>query len=45
VFSTWFGALAMEIGIFVPGLVIYIHYMIKIKKIKAIDDHSSEIES
>ncbi len=45
VFSTWFGALAMEIGIFLPGLAIYIHYIIKIKKIKVIDDHSSEIES
>jgi len=45
VFSTGIGALAMEIGIFVPGLVIYIHYMIKIKKTKVIDDHSSEIES
>ena len=32
VYSTWFGALAMDIGVFVVGLAIYLHYMFKIKK-------------
>ncbi len=33
VYSTWFGALLMDIGVFVVGLGIYIHYA-KNKKIK-----------
>ena len=32
VYSTWVGALLMDIGVFVLGLVIYIHYLKKIKK-------------
>jgi hypothetical protein len=32
VYSTWFGALTMDIGVFVIGLGIYLHYKIKIKK-------------
>ena len=32
VYSTWFGALTMDIGVFVVGLAIYLHYIIKIKK-------------
>lgn len=32
VYSTWAGALLMDIGVFVLGLVIYIHYMKKVKK-------------
>jgi len=34
VYSTWLGALLMDIGVFVLGLGIYIHYMKKVKKIK-----------
>ncbi|NVM37509.1 MAG: hypothetical protein HWN81_18075 [Candidatus Lokiarchaeota archaeon] len=33
VYSTWFGALLMDIGVFVVGLGIYIHYVKKVKKI------------
>ncbi|MFW9896134.1 MAG: hypothetical protein ACFFD7_10055 [Candidatus Thorarchaeota archaeon] len=32
VYSTWFGALLMDIGVFVIGLIIYIHYKLRIKK-------------
>ncbi len=32
VYSTWFGALTMDIGVFVVGLAIYLHYTLKIKK-------------
>ncbi|MFX1525095.1 MAG: hypothetical protein ACFFCC_16430 [Promethearchaeota archaeon] len=32
VYSTWFGALLMDIGVFVVGLVIYIHYKLRLKK-------------
>ena len=32
VYSTWFGALTMDIGVFVIGLAIYLHYKIRIKK-------------
>ena len=32
VYSTWFGALTMDIGVFVVGLAIYLHYKIRIKK-------------
>lgn len=31
VYSTWIGALTMDIGVFVIGLVIYLHYLLKIK--------------
>ena len=34
VYSTWIGALLMDIGVFVVGLAFYLHYMKKIKKIK-----------
>jgi len=34
VYSTWFGALLMDIGVFLLGLVVYIHYLKKVKKIK-----------
>ncbi|MFX1326684.1 MAG: hypothetical protein ACFE91_00880 [Promethearchaeota archaeon] len=39
VYSTWLGALLMDIGVFVVGLVIYVHYLKKIKKKK----YSNEI--
>lgn len=45
VYTTWFGALTMDIGVFVAGLAIYLHSRKKIKKIKAVDDTSSEMES
>ena len=32
VYSTWIGALTMDIGVFVVGLAIYLHYIKKIKK-------------
>lgn len=32
VYSTWIGALLMDLGVFVVGLVVYIHYVKKIKK-------------
>ncbi len=32
VYTTWFGALSMDIGLFVVGLVLYIHYLKKVKK-------------
>jgi hypothetical protein len=32
VYSTWFGALLMDIGVFVVGLAVYLHYAKKIKK-------------
>lgn len=32
VYSSWFGALTMDIGLFVIGLAIYIHYMLKLKQ-------------
>ena len=31
VYSTWFGALLMDIGVFVVGLAVYIHYMKRVK--------------
>jgi len=31
VYSTWFGALTMDLGVFIVGLAIYLHYVIKIK--------------
>lgn len=31
VYSTWFGALLMDIGIFIVGLVVYIYYLKKMK--------------
>ena len=31
VYSTWIGALLMDIGVFIVGLVVYIHYMKKVK--------------
>ena len=34
VYSTWVGALLMDIGVFFVGLVIYVHYLKKIKKTK-----------
>jgi len=33
VYSTWFGALLMDIGVFVVGLAVYIHYVKKVKKL------------
>ena len=42
VYSTWFGALLMDIGVFVMGLVVYIHYIKKIKKIKVTDEISQQ---
>jgi len=32
VYSTWLGAILMDIGMFVVGLGIYIHYLKKVKK-------------
>ncbi|MFX1374188.1 MAG: hypothetical protein ACFFA0_00100 [Promethearchaeota archaeon] len=32
VYSTWLGALLMDIGVFVGGIVFYIHYIKKVKK-------------
>ncbi|MFX0073835.1 MAG: hypothetical protein ACFE96_00220 [Candidatus Hermodarchaeota archaeon] len=32
VYSTWLGALTMDLGVFAIGLAIYLHYMFKIKK-------------
>ena len=40
VYSTWFGALLMDIGVFVVGLAVYLHYLKKIKKIKLIGETS-----
>ena len=34
VYSTWFGALLMDIGVFVVGLAVYLHYVKKVTKIK-----------
>ena len=34
VYSTWFGALLMDIGVFVVGLAVYFHYVKKVKKRK-----------
>ena len=34
VYSTWFGALLMDIGVFVIGLGLYFHYVKKVKKRK-----------
>lgn len=34
VYSTWLGALLMDIGVFVVGIAIYLHYMKKVKKKK-----------
>ncbi len=34
VYSTWVGALTMDIGVFVAGLALYIYYLKKIKSIK-----------
>ena len=31
VYSTWFGALLMDIGVFVVGLAVYFHYLKKVK--------------
>ncbi|MBY9008615.1 MAG: hypothetical protein KGD74_01960 [Candidatus Lokiarchaeota archaeon] len=40
VYTTWFGALTMDIGVFVAGLAIYLHYEMKIKTKKVIDKRS-----
>ncbi|MFX1379016.1 MAG: hypothetical protein ACFFA4_07955 [Promethearchaeota archaeon] len=32
VYTTWFGALLMDLGVFVVGLLLYIHYLKKGKK-------------
>ncbi|MBY8991479.1 MAG: hypothetical protein KGD58_12050 [Candidatus Lokiarchaeota archaeon] len=32
VYSTWFGVLLMDIGVFVLGLAVYLHYLKKVKK-------------
>ena len=32
VYSTWIGALTMDIGFFIAGFAIYLHYIMKIKK-------------
>ncbi|MFX0029913.1 MAG: hypothetical protein ACFE8B_11930 [Candidatus Hermodarchaeota archaeon] len=32
VYRTWVGALLMDIGVFVAGLIIYLHYIKKVKK-------------
>jgi len=32
VYSTWIGAILMDLGVFVVGLVLYIHYLKKVKK-------------
>ena len=37
VYTTWLGALVMDIGIFFVGLVIYLHYLMKIKNNKVIE--------
>ena len=40
VYSTWIGALLMDIGVFVVGLADYLQYVKKVKKIKLIDEVS-----
>lgn len=40
VYSTWFGALLMDIGVFVVGLAVYFHYVKKVKNIKFVDETS-----
>lgn len=40
VYSTWFGALLMDIGVLVIGLAVYLHYLKKIKKSKLIGETS-----
>ena len=42
VYSTWFGALTMDMGVFIVGLAIYLYYVKKIKKIKISNDIKSE---
>ncbi|MFX0046668.1 MAG: hypothetical protein ACFE8G_00735 [Candidatus Hermodarchaeota archaeon] len=32
VYSTWLGALLMDIGVFLIGLAIYIHFILRVKK-------------
>ena len=34
VYSTWIGALSMDLGVFIVGLLLYLHYQRKAKKIK-----------
>ncbi|MFW9929836.1 MAG: hypothetical protein ACFFD1_10630 [Candidatus Thorarchaeota archaeon] len=34
VYSTWFGALLMDLGMFAVGILVFIHYQLKIKKYK-----------
>lgn len=38
VYSTWFGALLMDIGMFVVGIVVYLHFVKKVKKIKLLEE-------
>ncbi|MBY9003260.1 MAG: hypothetical protein KGD73_04760 [Candidatus Lokiarchaeota archaeon] len=38
VYTTWFGALTMDLGVFIAGLAIYLHHINKIKKIKIYDE-------
>jgi len=40
VYTTWFGALVMDIGVFFVGLGIYLRYVMKIKTKKVIDKRS-----
>jgi len=37
VYSTWFGALLMDIGVFVVGFAVYLHYVKRVKKIELSD--------
>ena len=34
VYGTWFGALLMDIGVFVVGHAVYLHYVKKVRKVK-----------
>ncbi|MBY8985929.1 MAG: hypothetical protein KGD65_12720 [Candidatus Lokiarchaeota archaeon] len=34
VYSTWLGALIMDIGVFFVGLAVYLHYVKKVRKVK-----------
>ena len=40
VYSTWFGALLMDIGVFVLGFAVYLHHVKRVKKIKLVDETS-----
>ena len=37
-YSTWFGALLMDLGVFLVGLSVYFYYVKKVKNIKLVDE-------